>query len=299
MPKTTPLTPFHGGISVGSLSAVFLLFPGIRRAIHPRARRGSSSVLVTTLGKRQGATEEGTFRGYSVTRSSPLSLSVPPELPSSSLNVPPRPIFLPGPLNPPLTLLCMSLRTGGEEGTGRGMSFFLTGYSGKKPEGGRRKDAKGKEAAKRGQSRRWQRREWGGRKEREMIIHSTVITQRGTVKLTRQEIRPTDHPLPVSSSASSLYLFSSFSVPRPPPAAQPRKLAANLPLVICKPPPFPRASHKLTELYYADPLSLCPPPTPCLFAPISAVVGAAFVRNFSKLRNKDSRISGCERATSI
>lgn len=29
--------------------------------------------------------------------------------------------------------------------------------------------------------------------------------------------------------------------------------AANLPLVICK-PPSPRASHKLTELYYADPL---------------------------------------------
>lgn len=100
-----------------------------------------------------------------------------------------------------------------------------------------------------------------------MIIHSTVITQRATVKLTRQEIRPTDHP---SFRSPLLHRLASPrpSIPAPiflldsPPSPSLENLeAANLPPVICKPPPpSPRASHKLTELYYADPLvPLCPP----------------------------------------
>lgn len=100
-----------------------------------------------------------------------------------------------------------------------------------------------------------------------MIIHSTVITQRATVKLTRQEIRPTDHP---SFRSPLLHRLASSrpSIPAPiflldsPPSPSLENLeAANLPPVICKPPPpSPRASHKLTELYYADPLvPLCPP----------------------------------------
>lgn len=61
--------------------------------------------------------------------------------------------------------------------------------------------------------------------------------------------------------ASSLYPCAHLS-PRLTPSPSLENLeAANLPPVICKPPPpSPRASHKLTELYYADPLvPLCPP----------------------------------------
>lgn len=96
-----------------------------------------------------------------------------------------------------------------------------------------------------------------------MIIHSTVITQRATVKLTRQEIRPTDHPFVLLSCIASPRpsIPPSFSSTLPLPLENLE--AANLPPVICKPPPppSPRASHKLTELYYADPLlSLSRPP---------------------------------------
>lgn len=94
---------------------------------------------------------------------------------------------------------------------------FLTGYTPRRgwfEEKARRRDER--EAARVTRTRR------EGREEREMIIHSTVITQRGTVKLTRQEIRPTErpptHPLPrlASSRVVPLSAPSFPNLPSPP-----------------------------------------------------------------------------------
>lgn len=129
---------------------------------------------------------------------------------------------------------------------------FLTGYTPRRgwfEEKARRRDER--EAARVTRTRR------EGREEREMIIHSTVITQRGTVKLTRQEIRPTERPPTPPPPPPSRLLSRRPSIrtifPQPSLSTLENLEAANLPLVICK-PPSPRASHKLTELYYADPL---------------------------------------------
>lgn len=127
-----------------------------------------------------------------------------------------------------------------------------------------------------------------------MIIHSTVITQRGTVKLTRQEIRPTDHPLRFVLCIVSLSVFIFLPSNRPlglPP--RPKARGELTPGYMQTATVLPRASHKLTELYYADPaLSLCPtqPPLqhpPRLFALVSPSSRTAFVRTF---RNYETRI---------
>lgn len=90
-------------------------------------------------------------------------------------------------------------------------------------------------------------RRWGAggeRKEREMIIHSTVITQRGTVKLTRQEIRPTDHP---SFRSPLLHRLASprLASPRLVPLSVRPSFSSTLPL------PLPRKprSGQLTPGY--------------------------------------------------
>lgn len=102
----------------------------------------------------------------------------------------------------------------------------------------------------------------------------------GTVKLTRQEIRPTNQPLsfcpslslslPLSSLSLSLSLRFPLFIPSLSAASLPPAfLLAPLPhgeltpgymqtAIVPPSPPLPRASHKLTELYYADPLPLCP-----------------------------------------
>lgn len=97
-----------------------------------------------------------------------------------------------------------------------------------------------------------------------MIIHSTVITQRATVKLTRQEIRPTDHPSfrsPLLHRLASSLHPSIFLLNPPPPPRKPRSGQLTPGYMQTTTATVPRASHKLTELYYADPLlSLSRPP---------------------------------------
>jgi len=106
--------------------------------------------------------------------------------------------------------------------------------------------------------RGWRRKrgtEREGERERNDNPFGGHNAEPGTVKLTRQEIRPTNRPLslcfplflrlfpwPLARS-----LLCSFTPQRTYPW-----LYANRHRSL-------RASHKLTELYYADPLPLCPP----------------------------------------
>lgn len=77
----------------------------------------------------------------------------------------------------------------------------------------------------------------------------------GTVKLTRQEIRPTNRPLSLRSPLF-LHLFP-WPLSRPPLCSfTPQR---TYPWLYANRHRSLRASHKLTELYYADPLPLCPP----------------------------------------
>lgn len=77
----------------------------------------------------------------------------------------------------------------------------------------------------------------------------------GTVKLTRQEIRPTNRPLSLRFPPF-LHLFP-WPLSRPPLCSfTPQR---TYPWLYANRHRSLRASHKLTELYYADPLPLCPP----------------------------------------
>lgn len=80
----------------------------------------------------------------------------------------------------------------------------------------------------------------------------------GTVKLTRQEIRPTNRPLSLRFPLFPHLFPPSLSRPLLPPLRSftPRR---TYPWLYANRHRSPRASHKLTELYYADPLPLCPP----------------------------------------
>lgn len=102
-----------------------------------------------------------------------------------------------------------------------------------------------------------------GKTEREMERNDNPFgghnAEPGTVKLTRQEIRPTDRPLTLRFPP---FLSVSF---RGPPSVS-RLLLALLPRGELTPLRLYanrhrslRASHKLTELYYAVPLPLSPP----------------------------------------
>lgn len=99
------------------------------------------------------------------------------------------------------------------------------------------------------------RRKRGTERERNDNPFGGHNAEPGTVKLTRQEIRPTNRPLSLHLPLF-LRLFP-WPLSRPPLCSfTPQRtylwLYANRHRSL-------RASHKLTELYYADPLPLCPP----------------------------------------
>lgn len=121
---------------------------------------------------------------------------------------------------------------------------FLAGY--REATGGRPETAKGLAEKKRDRERERERNDnpFGG--------HNA---EPGTVKLTRQEIRPTNRPL---SLCFPLFLrLFPWPFARPPLCSfTPQR---TYPWLYANRHRSLRASHKLTELYYADPLPLCPP----------------------------------------
>lgn len=96
---------------------------------------------------------------------------------------------------------------------------FLTGYSGKKPEGGRSGDGEGRKRRKGDRDRKmesegWRRAGWTERERNDNPFDGHNAARHRKAHQTRNTAnRP---PLPVTSSASSLYLFSSFPVPLTP-----------------------------------------------------------------------------------
>ena len=128
---------------------------------------------------------------------------------------------------------------------------FLAGY--REATGGRLGDGKGVGGEK--EKQRGRERERERERERNDNPFGGHNAEPGTVKLTRQEIRPTNRPLSLCFPLF-LHLFP-WPLARPPlysftPQRTYPWLYANRHRSL-------RASHKLTELYYADPLPLCPP----------------------------------------
>jgi len=254
-PKTSPLTPFtvvYRGSPVLSLLASsypFLpFFPAPRLLLFPRIRpvTACETIHLSSRSLVHGNGKTWDRVGNNVPGKKPRR-----EKRIFSGCLPPRPsLSLARSLGVEFRRSTLHVFAGKKDSAG---VSFLAGY--------RRTTGDGS-----GKGRR--KREKGGRERgREMERNDNPFgghnAEPGTVKLTRQEIRPTNRPLSLHFPSSlSLSLFVSF---RSPPSVS-RLLLALLPRGELTPlrlyanrHRFLRASHKLTELYYADPLPLCPP----------------------------------------
>lgn len=259
--RTPPPNPFSRGLHrpFSSLFSLFSLFPPSLSPVEPSSRGARKLERVGNNGRKEEKGHGKRNISRNVLPWSPFQLPSTLSHPRVTSFEPPfeGPSRRPRPTNhPPFAHSALHVFAGGwrEGRESVEEASFLTGCT-------RRK------GSREGRSVKGEWREGGRRrrrKEREMIIHSTVITQRATVKLTRQEIRPTDHPSfrsPLLHRLASSLHPSIFLLNPPPPPRKPRSGQLTPGYMQTTTATVPRASHKLTELYYADPLlSLSRPP---------------------------------------